>query len=825
MRLTNSFFVIILLIGVNSCVVIQNFLSTSENPLLLKPIAKQRLSSYKTADSTQINKKITTSYIEHEPIIINGNADFIDQKNAENWPGDGSISNPIIISGLIINGSGALGDLISIYNTDLHFRLDSSFLSGEEHGISLSNVKNGVITNNLINSNFGNGINTGESSSNNKITNNTVSNCHTGIASDSGSHNNTFSFNLITNMSFAGFIIQNECFDNLLDSNVLRECGEFGILVGEFGNVHSNVLRNNTIYANTGTGIEFISESSLNQVLKNTIHNNGGVGIHVNTGNLNDVYDNNIHDNIGEGIRLDNSENNNISNNWIYFNHIGIEFSNASNNSIFNNTLYSNDNSGIMMGGSHNNISENHIIDNNEGIGLFTCTGNYITNNIIHDNKNTGIILDHSDNNTFLANIISNSNEAGIFVDRSDSNVFTENLIWNNFYEGLNIERDSDNNVVSFNDFTDNYIPNMQAGDNGLGNVYVYNYWNNWITPDTDSDGIVDVAYPIEGNTGVTNQDPYPLVSLDLERSHLVLNPIILHPNGGEVLNGTISINWTSSVDSHKHEITYNLYYSSNNEQDWELLASDLKTTSYQWDTTTVSNSKNYLIKVVASCSEGIDMTDLSNAAFNIKNGSGYILPDIVIQILAGAILIACVGTGYFLLNSKLRRPKSFVEFIQSEQVDFLKSLYHKVIIGLENVAVGMITERVETPLLEPVEPMSLAEYFPSDIRENLKSGMKARTVFTLIEIAFQYADETHPMILSRILDIPPSTLSAELRRLTELNYIEFHVSAKALQDGRFRNYTITPKGVSFLRILKGALELSIRRMKEKSKSNEHIYR
>ncbi|MFX0184807.1 MAG: hypothetical protein ACFE95_17125, partial [Candidatus Hodarchaeota archaeon] len=354
----------------------------------------------------------------------------------------------------------------------------------------------------------------------------------------------------------------------------------------------------------------------------------------------------------------------------------------------------------------------------------------------------------------------------------------------------------------------------------------VFNFWNNWIAPDADSNGYVDDPYPIGGTKGVTNQDPYPLVNLNLERSHIVLGPIIIHPNGGEVLNGTISINWTSSVDSHKHEITYNLYYSSNNGEDWVLLDSDLKTTSYQWDTTTVSNGRNYLIKVVASCSEGIDMTDLSNTAFNIKNGSGYILPTIVIQILAGiAILMACVGTGYILLNSKLRRPKSFIEFIQSEQIDFLKSLYHKVIIGLENVAVGMITEQVKTPLLESAEPMSLAEYFPSDIRDNLKSGMKARTVLTLIEIAFQYADETHPMYLSRILDIPPSTLSAELRKLTELNYIEFHVSPKALQDGRFRNYTVTSKGVSFLRILKGALELSIKRMKEKNQSDEYIYR
>jgi parallel beta-helix repeat protein len=762
------------------------------------------------------------NYEIHDPIVIDGNVDFIAQARAENWLGDGSESNPIIINGLTISGSGAPGALISIYNTDLHFRITSSFLSGEEHGISLSSVLNGVITKNIITNNFNNGITIFGSSNNNKITNNTISNCRIGVASDFAYHN-TFSFNLIKNMSSAGFIIQNGCFDNLLDSNVLSECGEFGILVGDLGNVYSNILRNNTIYATAGAGIDIISESCLNQVLKNTIHNNGGIGIHINTGSLNVVYDNNIYDNFVEGIRISDSDNNNISHNWIYSNHLGIELSNSSNNLIFNNTLYSNDNTGIMIGGSHNNISENHIVNNNGGIGLYSSAGNYLTNNTIHDNKNIGIMLDYSHNNTFFANIISNSGEAGFFILRSDSNVFTENIIWNNFYEGLNIASDSDNNVVSFNDFTDNYIPKMQAGDNGLGNIFVYNYWNNWITPDTDSDGIVDIPYPIESGTDATNQDPYPLVNLNLERSHLILSPIILHPNGGEVLNSTIYINWTSSVDSHKHEINYTLYYSSNNGQDWVLLESDLKTTSYQWETKTVSNGKQYLIKIVASCcSEGLNVTDFSNTVFIIENVNVSGFPNDVIQILVGiAILIGCVGTGYFLLNSRLRHPKSFFEFIQSDQIEFLRPIYHKVIVGLENIATAIMSETMVPPLLEePTTPTSLAKWFPTDYRSELKSELKGRTVLTLIEIAFLYAEEANLTILAQNLDIPPSTLSDELRKLVKLNYLDFHVSPQVLHDGRFRHYIITSKGISFLKILKSALDLSIRRIKEKEQSS-----
>jgi hypothetical protein len=39
------------------------------------------------------------------------------------------------------------------------------------------------------------------------------------------------------------------------------------------------------------------------------------------------------------------------------------------------------------------------------------------------------------------------------------------------------------------------------------------------------------------------------------------------------------------------------------------------------------------------------------------------------------------------------------------------------------------------------------------------------------------------------------------------------------LQDGRYRNYLITPKGVSFLKVLKESLELAIRRQQVQSQN------
>jgi len=98
----------------------------------------------------------------------------------------------------------------------------------------------------------------------------------------------------------------------------------------------------------------------------------------------------------------------------------------------------------------------------------------------------------------------------------------------------------------------------------------------------------------------------------------------------------------------------------------------------------------------------------------------------------------------------------------------------------------------------------------------DLISGLRGRSVLTLIEIAYQAADVTNPSNLARILDIPLSSISDEIKKLIQLGYLEYHLSPKMLQDGRYRNYVITGKGVSFLRILKGALELTINRLKEK---------
>ena len=73
---------------------------------------------------------------------------------------------------------------------------------------------------------------------------------------------------------------------------------------------------------------------------------------------------------------------------------------------------------------------------------------------------------------------------------------------------------DSINNTIYWNNILFNNLEgNRQAIDNGysetLPNVFDYNYWSDWLSPDIILPfGIVDVPYPLEGT--VNNQDPHP---------------------------------------------------------------------------------------------------------------------------------------------------------------------------------------------------------------------------------------------------------------------------------------------------------------------------
>ena len=122
---------------------------------------------------TPLPYKVSTTYVEHATININGNDDFINQANAEDWPGEGTALNPYVISGYEIVGSGS-EYLIYIWQTDIYFQIKDCELDNGYFGIYLGYVTNGEVSSNVITNND-EGIRL-RNSDNSAISNNVISN-------------------------------------------------------------------------------------------------------------------------------------------------------------------------------------------------------------------------------------------------------------------------------------------------------------------------------------------------------------------------------------------------------------------------------------------------------------------------------------------------------------------------------------------------------------------------------------------------------------------------------------------------------------------------
>ncbi|MFX0114387.1 MAG: hypothetical protein ACFFB3_07555 [Candidatus Hodarchaeota archaeon] len=295
----------------------------------------------------------------------------------------------------------------------------------------------------------------------------------------------------------------------------------------------------------------------------------------------------------------------------------------------------------------------------------------------------------------------------------------------------------------------------------------------------------------------------------------------IIYPNGGEILRGNITIRWIYGFDFiEAPDALYSVFYSPDNGAHWIQIAYYIIGTEFQWDTTLYeTRGTDFLIKVVVHSKILGTEEDISDGTFvidNTKSGVDF-LPFAFFGLLALFAVLSTIGLGYILINKRFKKIETLMEIPHATGAEFIKSLRHKVIIGLDNIRDEFLLEAGDIPSIERVpDECTMADFFPSDIQEDLRMEMKGRTVLTLIEIAYQEPNETNPARLARSLNIPPSTLSKEIKKLISLDYIDIHVSDQVLSDGRYRNFTITTKGFVFLSILNDALKVTINRAKGK---------
>ncbi len=514
---------------------------------------------------------LSIGYLNHSTITINSNNDFLSIATSEGWSGDGNETTPVQITGLnIVAGSST--NLISIRNTDIHFQISDNLLSGGLVGISLDNVTHAHIENNQI-----------------------------------------------TGTSDAGlfFSYANNC---TILNNFISNSGEEGIWLD-----HSMypTIKDNTVVTTGSDGISLHTSSGNGQMSGNNVTFAGHYGFYISESANSRITKNYVYASAYAGIEIGYSANGIISNNTVIRNRFAhsIAASNSPGTTISFNTIFGHDTQGITVRDSpHSTVFRNTVEDDYYGILLNFSENSTVYENSLSNNS-FGVIVDHTSAGiSVFLNKISNSRVGGITIQNTAGpTTFMHNLITNCIEFPLFISSSSNNTVVQ-NDFIDNNIGETSQGyDNGntgLANNVTHNYWNDRISPDTNTDGIVDTPYSFIGNSN--NADPFPLTS----PVHYLTPISILFPNGGETLNGTITTQWTASTDSLGLDVSYLLFYSADGGLTWHQIVSGLVSTSYIVDSTNVSDGSRYLIKVVAISSsiKGLTTEDISDAIFSIKN-------------------------------------------------------------------------------------------------------------------------------------------------------------------------------------------------------------
>ena len=259
------------------------------------------------------------------------------------------------------------------------------------------------------------------------------------------------------------------------------------------------------------------------------------------------------------GFSIDNCSNGEFSNNIIRNRDVGIQaYEGTYNCSFLNNQILNNEATAfkVMSGMSNCIISGNTILDNvgssiwitggfndsqvtdntvrggQNGIRITVCIGSTIIGNTVSDTALDALVFPtaigvvvsgNSVTNTtgcgimtsgsfadIQSNTVINSTAQGIYLASGNNGTITDNLVVNSSEYGLKLGGTTAYTRVFENSFIDNIGDSSQVLDNGDDNIINYNHYSDWISPDENTDGIVDLVYSVDGDS--TNSDPYPIV-------------------------------------------------------------------------------------------------------------------------------------------------------------------------------------------------------------------------------------------------------------------------------------------------------------------------
>lgn len=454
----------------------------------------------------------------------------------------------------------------------------------------------------------------------------------------------------------------------------------------------SKLVDNTIVNTNLAMNLENITRLEIcnNQIFDN-IH--GIYSSSVFSQNI--IKQNIIYKTSNYGIYLRSAVNNSIISNTIFQNDIGLFLENSKENNLTSNLIYKNEQSGILLQFTEGNLSLNlisgNIIRDNDlrGIQIISACNNTIKNNTFFNNKDYSLFFNEfSRNNLVKFNDFISSDFSGkhAFDNGGNStNHFSYNY-WNTWTDpDENEDLIVDNpflipgsaSSVDFYPLAIPYHLKQPSFLNPMGNeVFNGTISIKW-TSSIDKCGH-EVTYSLYYSTGTSwvqiisslseisySWDTGTIQNSDNCRLKLIakckagiftstvsnvftilnhkLNPIIIYnPHvHGQTLFGDVLLDWSDVIDSFNHTIKYSLFYKGGIRGNWTIIATNINTSEFLWNTTALQDDINYQLLVTAICSEDLQVSALS-LRFSVHNQLSvpYIISPQAGDVLNGSVTI-----------------------------------------------------------------------------------------------------------------------------------------------------------------------------------------
>ena len=496
--------------------------------------------------------------VSHVPIRIDDDLDFASQASIEGWSGNGSDTNPYIIENYDIDAEGA-GNAIYIGNTTVYFIIrncelyNTSYQSSAAYsrgsGITLYNVQNGRVENNILRDNPDDEGIYLEQSSYNTLFNNTVFNNYYGITLYYSINNEICENNISSSASY-GIYFWNASNNDVLNNTVSNN-GDAGIRLYEYSS--NNLIKNNTIASNSGTGLYIQSYCVNNTIELNDVLDSGSYGIYIyDYSDWNYLSDNFINNSFSDGIHVFACTNTTIEYNtvmntvngagihiyWyaydtlIFSNYAekngaqGVWVESYSDRAIVEwNTLVDNGNEGVYVSDSSYTTVTYNVMSGStyySGLKLYNSAHNTVEGNEMYSNYDCGIYLLSSSDTNISYNTVY-ENRYGIYLEGSTASYIYNNTVYSNTMEGISLVSgsagnemfnnsiyengrngtlldSSDSNTIYNNTIQANAHYGMYLHNSNLSQIYRNDFIGNGIQAYDDGDNSWNLTYPGGGN-------------------------------------------------------------------------------------------------------------------------------------------------------------------------------------------------------------------------------------------------------------------------------------------------------------------------------------